>query len=493
MLFLGIDLGTSSVKVSVYNAETKNNIISVQYPETEAEIITPQPGWAEQDPAIWWQQVQLAILKAHAQNKYNPKDIIAIGIAYQMHGLVCLDAHGNVLRNSIIWCDSRAVEIGNTAFHAIGTNNCLLHLLNSPGNFTASKLAWVKQYEPEVFEKIATIMLPGDYIAYKLTNNATTTISALSEGVFWDFHNHELSKEIFNYFNFSTSIIPPIQPVFISHGKIEKSVAESLSLNSNVTVSYKAGDQPNNALALNVFEPGEFAATAGTSGVIYGVTDRLTYDDESRINTFAHVNHQTNHNRLGVLLCINGTGILNKWIKNITHQLSYNTINDIAAQVPIGADGVKIIPFGNGAERILKNKFVGSHLLNIDFNRHNVAHVYRATQEGIAFAFKYGLQIMQQNGMGANIIRAGLANMFLSNLFTTTLVDTLNIPIELYKADGSIGAAIGAAIGNQFYQNTKEAFDNIAPQITIQPNLSNHQMYNELYAEWLEQLNKIIT
>lgn len=489
MLLLGIDIGTSSIKVSVIDASTQQIIGSAQYPETESEIIALKPGWAEQSPEMWWEHVQLAILKLHAQRKYNPADIGAIGIAYQMHGLVMVDKEQNVLRNSIIWCDSRAVETGNKAFDAIGKEKCLLHLLNSPGNFTASKLAWVKENEFVHYEKADKIMLPGDFIAMKLTGEITTSISALSEGVFWDFLNAELSKDVFNFYGFNTSLIPEIKDVFADHGRVTKEMAAALSLKEGIPVTYKAGDQPNNALSLNVLEPGEVAATAGTSGVIYGISDQLTYDDKSRINTFAHVNHSASQKRLGVLLCINGTGILNRWMKNVTGEhVSYQQMNDAAKTINHGSDGVIVLPFGNGAERILENQIAGAHISNLDLNIHTKAHLYRASQEGIAFAFRYGLDIMKENGMTPKVIRAGKANMFLSDIFTECFVNTLNIPVEMYNCDGSAGAAIGAGLGVKTYKDSKEAFLHFKPIQLVEPN--GKSQYEGFYQKWLAQLNK---
>jgi xylulokinase len=492
MLTLGIDLGTSSIKASVVDASTQQCITSAQYPETEREIISTQPEWAEQSPLQWWGDVKKAIQKVNASNKYNPKDIKAIGIAYQMHGLVCIDKNKNVLRNSIIWCDSRAVEIGKNACEKIGEEKCLSHLLNSPGNFTASKLAWVKQQQPDIYEKIDKIMLPGDFIAMMLTGETSTSIAALSEGVFWDFKNNELSKDVMKYFGFDISFIPEIKNVFAEHGKLSASVAKELSLTENIPVTYKAGDQPNNALSLNVLQPGEVAATAGTSGVIYAVSDQLTYDKQSRVNSFAHVNHTKEENRIGVLLNINGTGILNKWIKNIAGtSLTYQQLNDAAAAIKPGSDGLAILPFGNGAERMLNNKTVNAHIQQIDFNRHNNAHLYRAAQEGIAFALRYGLDIMRENNIHPSVIRAGKANMFLSNVFTEVFVNTTNTPVEFYNTDGSAGAAIGACIGAGFFKSYKEAFSKTRPVQKIEP--QQVALYNDLYEQWkivlLKQLN----
>ncbi len=493
MLLLGIDLGTSSVKVSVIKADSQQVVASAQYPETESGITSLHPGWAEQNPDTWWEHVQLAILKLHAQRKYDPKDIGAIGIAYQMHGLVCIDIDQQVLRDSIIWCDSRAVDLGNRAFEKIGQEKCLLHLLNSPGNFTASKLAWVKQNEPAVYEKIYQVMLPGDFIAMKLTGNTTTSIAALSEGVFWDFKQNELSKDVFDHYGLDRSFIPVIKNVFTEHGNILPAVASALSLKAGIPVTYKAGDQPNNALSLNVLNPGEVAATAGTSGVIYAVSDQLTYDQQSRINSFAHVNYTNDQKRLGVLLNINGTGILNRWMKNITgDSLSYSAINNLSENIKPGSDGLVILPFGNGAERMLGNKTIHAHIHNINFNVHHTAHLYRAAQEGIAFAFRYGLDIMRLNGIHPTVIRAGKANMFLSKVFAQSFVNATQTPVELYNSDGSVGAAIGAGIGASVFASAAEAFKTFIPIQKIEP--AQNDLYEELYNQWkttlLLQLNK---
>lgn len=492
MLLLGIDIGTSSIKVSVADAQTRQCIASAQYPDTEASIISPQPGWAEQSPETWWEHVQQAILKLHAQKKYDPSDIAAIGIAYQMHGLVLVDKEGRSLRNSIIWCDSRAVETGEKAFQSIGPDKCLAHLLNSPGNFTASKLAWVKQYEPEVYAKTAMIMLPGDFIAMKLTGDVTTSISALSEGVFWDFKKSELAHDIFHHFGFSKELIPEVNDVFAVHGKVTATVAQTLSLRPGTPVTYKAGDQPNNALSLNVLEPGDVAATAGTSGVIYGVSDSLTYDPQSRVNSFAHVNHTPEQQRIGVLLCINGTGILNRWIREIAGpDKQYAQLNAEAASIAPGSDGLVILPFGNGAERMLNNNIIDAHIQHIDLNKHTRAHLYRAAQEGIVFAFRYGLDIMRENGMSPQVIRAGHANMFLSDVFASAFVDTLDVPVELYPGDGSLGAALGAGIGAHIYSSAAEAFSAIRPLKRIEP-VRDHR-YETAYGKWLEQLKRQMT
>lgn len=492
MLLLGIDIGTSSIKVSVADAQSRQCIASAQYPETEAAILSPHPGWAEQSPDTWWEHVQQAILKLHAQKKYDPKDIAAIGIAYQMHGLVMTGKDGRSLRNSIIWCDSRAVETGEKLFHAIGPDKCLAHLLNSPGNFTASKLAWVKHNEPEIYEQADKIMLPGDYIAFRLTGTISTSISALSEGVFWDFKKGELSHDVLHHSGISRELIPAIQDVCSVHGTVSADIAAQLSLKTGIPVSYKAGDQPNNALSLNVLEPGDVAATAGTSGVIYGVSDALTYDPQSRVNSFAHVNHTPEQQRIGVLLCINGTGILYRWIRDIAGPgMNYPQLNAEAATIAPGSDGLIILPFGNGAERILNNNIVDAHIQHIDLNKHTRAHLYRAAQEGIVFAFRYGLDIMRENGMSPQVIRAGQANMFLSDVFASAFVDTLEVPVELYPGDGSLGAALGAGIGAGIFKTPAEAFSGIRLLQRIDP--KKEPRYEEAYQKWLEQLKRQMT
>ncbi|HXO75702.1 MAG TPA: FGGY family carbohydrate kinase [Puia sp.] len=498
MLLLGIDLGTSSIKVAVTDPGTHRVLATAQYPDNEAGIISRQPGWAEQSPETWWEYVQQAIRRAHASGAYDPAEIGAIGIAYQMHGLVLVDKDQRVLRDSIIWCDSRAVPYGDRAFAAIGEKRSLDRLLNSPGNFTAAKLAWVKEQEPAIYEKIDKIMLPGDFIALRLTGEATTHISALSEGIFWDFTANGLSEDVFGVFGFDRKLIPEIRPLFSAHGGVKADVATALGLKKGIPVTYKAGDQPNNALSLNVLEPGEVAATAGTSGVIYGVSDQLTYDPGSRVNSFAHVNYTAEAKRVGVLLCINGTGILNRWIRDFANAgatggaagsaggWNYAKLNEEAAKLQPGSAGLTVLPFGNGAERIFYNKIIGAQLLDIDLNIHGPAHLYRAGQEGIAFSFRYGLDIMRENGMNPSVIRAGRANMFLSPVFTDAFVNATNVPVELYNSDGSVGASLGAGIGVGVFKDGKEAFAGLKPVQLVEPKAA--AAYDELYKKWKEKL-----
>ncbi len=490
MYLLGYDIGSSSIKASLVDAQSGKCIASAFYPKTEAPIIAKQAGWAEQDPAMWIGNLKLATHDVLYQaEKVNPKDIKAIGISYQMHGLVCVDKDKNVLRPSIIWCDSRAVPYGNNAFANLGKDFCLGHLLNSPGNFTAAKLAWVKQNEPELYNRIWKVMLPGDYIAMRLTGNVCTTVSGLSEGIFWDFKKNAPCQELLDYFGFDPSVLAPVKPSFGIQGTLTREAADALGLSEGTPVTYRAGDQPNNALSLNVFNPGEIASTAGTSGVVYGVIGQVSYDPLSRVNSFAHVNHSAQDPRLGVLLCINGTGILNSWIRrNVAPEgMSYAEMNDVAAQVPIGSDGVSILPFGNGAERMLENKDCGCSVHGVQFTRHGKAHLMRAAQEGIVFSFQYGIEIMEQMGLKVDKIHAGSANMFQSPLFRNTLSGISGAVIELYDTDGSVGAAKGAGLGAGIYKSTQEAFSTLERLSVITP---DHQdEYREAYEKWKSYLS----
>ncbi len=490
MYLLGYDIGSSSVKASLVDAQSGKCIASAFYPKTEAPIIAKQAGWAEQDPAMWIGNLKLATHDVlHQAEKVNPKDIKAIGISYQMHGLVCVDKDKNVLRPSIIWCDSRAVPYGNNAFANLGKDFCLGHLLNSPGNFTAAKLAWVKQNEPELYNRIWKVMLPGDYIAMRLTGSVCTTVSGLSEGIFWDFKKNAPCQELLDYFGFDPSVLAPVKPSFGIQGTLTREAADALGLYEGTPVTYRAGDQPNNALSLNVFNPGEIASTAGTSGVVYGVIGQVSYDPLSRVNSFAHVNHSAQDPRLGVLLCINGTGILNSWIRrNVAPEgMSYAEMNDVAAQVPIGSDGVSILPFGNGAERMLENKDCGCSVHGVQFTRHGKAHLMRAAQEGIVFSFQYGIEIMEQMGLKVDKIHAGSANMFQSPLFRNTLSGISGAVIELYDTDGSVGAAKGAGLGAGIYKSTQEAFSTLERLSVITP---DHQdEYREAYEKWKSYLS----
>ena len=493
MYLLGYDIGSSSVKASLVNAVTGKCVSSAFFPKTEAAIIAVRQGWAEQEPSSWWENLKLSTQAVMTESGVSPEDIKAIGISYQMHGLVCVDKDQNVLRPAIIWCDSRAVPYGRKAFEAIGEEKCLSHLLNSPGNFTAPKLAWIKENEPEIYSRIYKIMLPGDYIAMRLTGEICTTVSGLSEGMFWDFKNNSLAGFLMDYYGFDRSLIADIKPTFAEQGRVTAMAAAELGLKAGIPVTYRAGDQPNNALSLNVFNPGEIASTAGTSGVVYGVNGKVNFDSKSRVNTFAHVNHSEEQTRLGVLLCINGTGILNSWIKRtvVPEGISYSEMNDLAAGVPIGSDGISILPFGNGAERMLQDREAGCSVHGINFNLHTRNHIIRAAQEGIVFSFKYGIDIMKEMGMDVHKIHAGHANMFLSPIFRDTLAGVTGATIELYDTDGSVGAAKGAGIGAGIYKDNNEAFSTLEKLAVIEPDIRNAQAYADAYGRWADYITKI--
>ncbi len=494
MYILGFDIGSSSVKVSLINGENGNCVASSFHPKQEMKITAHKAGWAEQEPELWWNNLKLALADVLTESKVDPQNILSIGISYQMHGLVMVDKSQQVLRPSIIWCDSRAAGYGEKAFSEIGAERCLANLLNSPGNFTASKLKWVKENEPELFNKVYKIMLPGDYIAMKLSGEIQTTVSGLSEGIMWDFKENKLADILFENYGFSTEIIPSIVPTFSVQSQISASVAKELGLSAKTTISYRAGDQPNNALSLNVLNPGEIATTAGTSGVVYGVSDEIKYDPQSRVNTFAHVNYTKENPRLGVLLCINGTGILNAWLKRMVGEnLSYDEMNKLAGEIAIGSNGLSVLPFGNGAERVLNNRNVGSVLGGINFNIHQKGHLLRAAQEGIVFSFKYGMDIMQNIGINASVIRAGKANMFLSPIFRDTLAGITGATIELYNTDGSVGAARGAGVGSGYYKSFGEAFSNLKKLETIVPDNSKKAEYQDAYNNWKKELEKVIS
>lgn len=483
---LGLDIGSSSVKAALVDAETGMTVATAQSPDEEMSMSAPQPGWAEQDPEMWWFHSRESLNKALKKSDLKASDIVAIGVGYQMHGLVCVDKNLKPVRPSIIWCDSRASVYGEAAFKALGQDFCLKHYLNSPGNFTASKLKWVKENEPKVYESIYKIMLPGDYIAMKLTGEICTTVSGLSEGIFWDFEKGAIADDVLKYYGISPDLLPKIVPTFSKQGGVTKSIAAELGLTEGIPVAYRAGDQPNNAFSLNVLNPGETAATAGTSGVVYSVTDKNAFDKQSRVNAFVHVNSD-NAVRNGVLLCINGTGILNSWLRknlNSGTTLDYNTMNALAAKAPIGSEGLQFYPFGNGGERIFENRVLGASMKGLDFNHHNQSHLLRAAQEGIVFSLKYGFDILTQMGTTTSIVRAGLSNMFLSPLFREAFVNTLNVPLELFETNGATGAAIGAGVGAGIYKSFPDAFKGLTKLSDEMPNNAMSQQYTEAYAAW---------
>lgn len=492
-LLLGLDIGSSSVKASLVDTKTGRSVAAAQSPAEEMSMLAPQPGWAEQDPELWWKHLVISVKSCLKISSAVAEEVNAIGISYQMHGLVAVDKDNKPLRPSIIWCDSRAVAIGEQATSAIGEKYCLEHFLNAPGNFTASKLRWVKENEPQIYAKIHKIMLPGDYIAMRLSGDIVTTDTGMSEGIFWDYRSGSVSDRLLSHFGFDKSLLPPVVPVFGTQGVLARQAAGELGLREGVKISYRAGDQPNNAFSLKVLKPGETAATAGTSGVIYTVTDKNAFDPLSRVNTFVHVNNTASRPSNGVLLCINGTGILNSWLRKNTAgpggAPEYEQMNAQAAKIPIGSEGLAMLPFGNGAERILQNKTVNASLHGLDFNRHSQAHLFRAAQEGIVFALNYGFEVLKGMGLKASVIRAGHANMFLSPVFREAFVNTIGAPLELYNTDGATGAAIGAGLGAGIFASTEEAFAGLTAMQLVEPEENKRALYERAYLKWSEHLD----
>ncbi|MBM4028169.1 MAG: carbohydrate kinase [Planctomycetes bacterium] len=489
-LLLGYDVGSSSVKATLMDAGTGKVLGAATSPDKELEIIAHQSGWAEQHPATWWEHVGLATRKIRDKTMFDPGDVKAIGISYQMHGLVVVDKNKQVLRPSLIWCDSRAVGIGQKAAKDIGPKKCLKRLLNLPGNFTASKLMWVKDNEPKLYARIDKMMLPGDFIAMKMTGAIRTTPSGLSEGIMWDFEKDRLADFVLDNYGIGSDLVAETVPTFSIQGELTSGAAAELGLKAGIPISYRGGDQPNNALSLSVLKPGEIAVTAGTSGVVYGVTDQKNHDPKSRVNIFVHVNHTAKKPRYGVLLCLNGTGILNSWLKhNCADGLDYPQMNDLAAQAPVGSEGLVILPYGNGAERTLENRNVGASIHGWNFNIHKKAHVLRAAQEGIVFALNYGLQIMRDMGTRLKTVKAGNANMFLSPLFAEAFATITGATVQLYNTDGSQGAARGAGLGAGLYQGPEDAFVGLEPVRTVEPNKQLKKAYQTAYENWEQVLN----
>ncbi len=492
-LLLGYDVGSSSIKATLMDAGTGKVLASATSPDQELEIVAKQADWAEQDPATWWEHITLATQKIKAAAQFDPADVKAIGISYQMHGLVLVDKNNEVLRPSIIWCDSRAVQIGQQAAEAIGADKCLKRLFNLPGNFTASKLKWVKDNEPDIYAKIDKMMLPGDFVALKMTGQIKTTPSGLSEGIMWDFEGDELAQFVLDNYGIAGDLVADTVPTFSVQGELSQAAADELGLAAGTKISYRGGDQPNNALSLSVLEPGEIAVTAGTSGVVYGVTDQKNYDKKSRVNVFVHVNHTEKKPRYGVLLCLNGTGILNSWLKHNFAGgagLDYPQMNELAATVPVGSEGLVILPYGNGAERTLENRNIGASVHGWNFNIHKQAHFLRAAQEGIVFALNHGLEIMRDMGIKLKTVKAGNANMFLSPLFAEAFATLSGATVELYNTDGSQGAARGAGIGAGLYQKPEDAFIGLKPVRTVAPNKKLTEAYRQAYANWEKVLKQ---
>ncbi|MFV8324418.1 xylulokinase [Flavobacterium sp. ZS1P14] len=492
MYYIGYDIGSSSIKVALVEAKTGEKIVVLHEPQNEMEIVSLHPNWAEQDPEMWWQHICVATKRAIKESNVDASKITGIGISYQMHGLVIVDEKCNPLRNAIIWCDSRAVAIGDKAFAELGEQKCAAHLLNSPGNFTASKLKWVKENEPAIYEKIYKYMLPGDFIACKLTGAITTTKNGLSEGMLWDYKENKVADWLLDYYGIDQSLTPTIVENFTNQGLLNERASKEVGLPVGIPVVYRAGDQPNNALSLNVLNPGEVAATGGTSGVFYAVTDRLSEQKGTRVNNFVHVNYEKSEPRIGKLLNINGAGIQYRWLRNNTGTETYESMNRKASEISVGSEGVVVIPFGNGAERMFNNKNIGTHFLNLNLNTHTNAHLFRASLEGIAFSFVYGMEILKQDNATIGVIRAGNDNLFRSEIFSNTVATLIGHEIEIYNTTGAVGAARAVGLTDGDFEKFGSSITKNDHVMTFVP-LKNKEPYEKAYKHWKKELELIVT
>ena len=492
MYYLGLDIGSSSIKAALVEVETGKSLGVVQEPKEEMSMFAQKNGWAEQKPNDWWLHICNAITKLKKEYNISRTQIKGIGISYQMHGLVLVDKKGNPLRKSIIWCDSRAVDTGNKAFNEIGEDKCASHLLNSPANFTASKLKWVKENEPDIYSQVHKFMLPGDYIAYKFSNKINSTISGLSEGIFWDFKKDTIADFLLEHYGIDKNLVPDIVDTFSVQSLVDEKGEKESGLAAGTPILYRAGDQPNNALSLNVFNPGEVAATGGTSGVVYAVTDSLSAKESSRVNNFAHVNYKKGTAaRIGKLLCINGAGIQYRWLLNNLAVSSYEEMNNLASEIPVGSDGVCLIPFGNGAERMLNNTEIGTRIVNMNLNNHHKGHMCRAALEGIAFSFVYGMEILKSDGIKPSVIRAGNDNLFRSEIFANTVATLIQQEIEIYNTTGAIGAARAANLHKGDFETFGKVIMDNDHVMTFMP-FKDKKPYLEAYNNWKKELELIL-
>ena len=491
MYYIGFDIGSSSIKAALVEISTGKSIGVVQEPKTEMSMLALKNGWAEQKPEDWWQHICKAIENLKKTYNVSRTQIKGIGISYQMHGLVLVDENGKPLRKSIIWCDSRAVQIGKDAFANIGSKKCTTHLLNSPANFTASKLKWVKDNEPGIYSKAYKFMLPGDYIAFRLSNKINTTISGLSEGVFWDFKNDTVADFLLDHYGIDKSLVPDIVDTFGLQSVVDEKGEEESGLAAGTPIYYRAGDQPNNALSLNIFNPGEVAATGGTSGVVYAVTESLSGKESTRVNNFAHVNYKKSVPRIGKLLNINGAGIQYRWLLNNLSVGSYDEMNQLASAVPVGSDGVCMLPFGNGAERMLNNMEIGTRLVNLNLNNHQKGHVCRAALEGIAFSFVYGMDILKSDGININVMRTGNDNLFRSEIFANSVATLVDQEIEIYNTTGAIGAARAAGLHKGDFDSYGKLVEDNDHVMTFMP-FKDKAPYLKAYKNWKKELEMIL-
>ncbi|URZ18007.1 xylulokinase [Clostridium felsineum] len=486
MNFLGIDLGTSSVKLVVMNEEGEiTTSVSEEY-----GISYPKPGFAEQNPDDWWKGTKIGINKLINEKGINLLDIAGISFSGQMHGLVALDENGKVLIPAILWCDQRTGKQCDYLNKEFGQDKLSKYTGNMAlTGFTLPKVLWVKENKPEIYKKIAHIMLPKDYISYKLTGKFASDVSDASGTLMFDVENRKWSEDIMKLLNIKEEVLPKVYESYEVIGNVSEEASRETGLSIKTKVIAGAGDQAAGAVGTGTVNSGVLSVALGTSGVVFASSEKFYVDKDNRLHSFCHANGKWH--QMGVILA--AASSLKWWVDNINEDGTQDSFEKLlleAEKSPAGSRGVFFLPYLMGERTPYNDPYAKGSFIGLNMT-HKKGDMTRAILEGVAFALRDSLEILKSLKVDMKEIRISGGGSK-SALWRQIIADVFNLRVSIInsKEGPAYGAGILAAVGVGLFKSVDEACktlirttDQTEPieQNVIKYN-KHYKVYSSLYA-----------
>ncbi len=482
-VLMGIDLGTSSVKTVLMHES--GSLMAIAQQEYSFDI--PREGWAEQDPETWWKAAVDTIRSAMHTSGVQPEEIRGIGFSGQMHGLVMLDGSGKPVRKAIIWCDQRTKHQVDYINQTVGEQR-VGEIVHSPVavGFMGPSLLWMKEHEPDMYRQTARVVLPKDYIRFKLTGTISTDISDAASTTLLDVSSGRWSDELINALGFRQELFPDIHLPDTPAGEISFEAADVTGLKRGTPVVHGGADQVMQAVGNGIVTPGTISVTIGTGGQVLSPLDRPLYDSRLRAHGFNFLTRESWY-FMGASL---SAGLSLRWLRNILDpQLPYREVDRLASQVPPGSEGLLFLPYLGGE----RTPHMDAHARGIFFGmtlNHKRSHLLRSVMEGVVFALKDSLNILI-NDLGqpcSRVIASG--GGMTSSLWLQMQADILQqeIYISNMKEQAGVGAAITAGVGTGLFESYQQACSELislqeTPTIPDASQKHQYQEYYELYRQ----------
>jgi xylulokinase len=477
---LGIDVGTGGTRAVLL--DQAGRVLGAATAE-HAEMASPQLGWAEQDPRDWWRAAQVAIGECLTAAGATGPEVFAVGLSGQMHGLVLLDGAGEVVRPALLWCDQRTEEECREITERVGAKR-LIELVANPAltGFTLPKIWWVRKHELELWSRVRSIMLPKDYVRFKLTGARATDVADASGTLLFDVVRRRWSAEMLEASDLRAEILPKVFESPEITARVTKDGAAASGLREGTPVVAGGGDQAAGAVGMGIVAPGNVSATIGTSGVVFAATSDPVVEPKGRIHTFCHAIPGRWH----VMGVTQGAGLSLRWFRDqFAGGASYDTLMIEAAAAPAGSDGLLWAPYLMGERTPHLDPNARGALVGLTA-QHTRAHVIRAILEGVAFSLRDTFTIFRELGVPVKSIRLGGGGAR-SYLWQQVQADIYGMPVDLVAAEegAAYGAALLAGVGAGVWPSVDAACETaVRVAKRVEPIAENRELMNHRYEEY---------